>query len=64
MKSFHGFVHTYNLKIKATSSIKIQQVVSSFGLDVVDIYLRDAPFSKDIGIVNLHPSKRNTLGLF
>ena len=37
--------------------MKIKQVVSSIGLDNVGIYLRDGPFSGDIGIVNLHPSK-------
>ena len=37
--------------------IKIQQVLSSLSLKVVGIYLRDGPFSKDVGIVNLHPSK-------
>ena len=47
----------YNLRNKATSNIKIQQVLTSIGLDNVSIYLRDGPFSSDIGIVNLHPSK-------
>ena len=45
------------MKNKATSNIKIQQVLSSLSLDDVGIYLRDGPFPKDIGIVNLHPSK-------
>ena len=55
--SFNDFVHKYNLKNKATSIIKIQKVLTSIGLDNVNIYLRDGPFSSDIGIVNLHPSK-------
>ena len=47
----------YNLKNRATPNLKIQQVLSSLGLRDVGIYLRDSPFSNDIGIVNLHPSK-------
>ena len=47
----------FKLKNKATSNIKIQQVLSSLGLNDVGIYLRDGPFKTDIGIVNLHPSK-------
>ena len=42
---------------KATSIIRIQQVLPSFTLNDVGIYLRDGPFSSDIGIVSLHPSK-------
>ena len=45
------------LKDKATSNIKIYQVLDFIGLDNVEIYLRDGPFSSDIGIVNLHPSR-------
>ena len=54
---FNDFVKKYNLKNKAASNIKIQKVLTSIGLDNVNIYLRDGPFSSDIGIVNLHPSK-------
>ena len=54
---FNDFVQKNNLKNKATSNIKIQKVLTSIGLDNVNIYLRDGPFSSDIGIVNLHPSK-------
>ena len=57
MMTFNDFVKKYNLKNKATSNIKIQQVLNSIGLDNVNIYLRDGPFSSDIGIVNLHPLK-------
>ena len=53
MVTFNDFVHKYNLKNKAKSK-KIQQVLDSSGLDNVGIYLRDGPFSSDIGIVNLH----------
>ena len=52
---FNDFVYNYELKIKATSNIKKQQVFKSFGLDNVGIYLRDWLFPSDIGFVNLHP---------
>ena len=55
--SFNDFVHKNNLKNKATSNIKIQQILSSLSLDDIGIYLRDGPFKSDIKIVNLHPSK-------
>ena len=57
MMSFNDFVKKFDLKHKATSNIKIQKVLTSIGLDNINIYLRDRPFSSDIGIVNLHPSK-------
>ena len=57
MISFNDFVHKHNLKNKATSNIKIQQVLSSLSLNDVGIYLRAGPFKSDIGIVNLHPLK-------
>ena len=57
MISFNDFVHKHNLKNKATSNIKIQQVLNSIGLNNVNIYLRDGPFSSDIGFVNLHPTR-------
>ena len=55
--TFNDFVLKHNLKNKATSNIKNQQVLSSLSLNVVEIYLRDGPFQSDIGIVNLHPSR-------
>ena len=55
--TFNDFIKKYKLKNKATSNIKIQQVLDSIGLDNVNIYLRDGPFKSDIGIVNLHPFK-------
>ena len=42
---------------KAISNTKLQQVLLSIGLDIVGIYLRDDPFSTDIGLVKLHPTK-------
>ena len=55
--TFNGFIKKYKLKNKATSNIKIQQVLNSIGVNNVGIYLRDEAFEFDIGIVNLHPSK-------
>ena len=57
MITFKDFVHKHNLKNKATSNIKVQKVLTSVGLDNANICPRDGPFSSDIGIVNLHPSK-------
>ena len=55
---FNDFVHEQDLKNETTSNIKIYKVLKKIGLDSkVEIYLRDGPFSSDIGIVNLHPSK-------
>ena len=54
---FNDFVKKFNLKNKATSKIKIQQVLSPLSLNDVEIYLGDGPFESNIGIVNLHPSK-------
>ena len=55
MMSFNDFIKKYKLKNKATSKIKIQQVLNSIGLNNVGIYIRDGPFSSDIGILKLHP---------
>ena len=55
--TFNDFIKKHKLKNKATSNIKIQQVLNSIGLKNVGIYLRDGPFESDIGIINLHPSK-------
>ena len=57
MITFSGFVYKYDLKNKATSNIKIQQVLSSLSFNDVGIYLRDGPFVSDIGIINLRPTK-------
>ena len=57
MMKFNDFVKKFDLKNKATSNIKIQQVLDSIGLNNVGIYLRDGPFKSDIGFVNLQPSK-------
>ena len=57
MMTFNEFIKKYNLKNKTTSNIKIQQVLCSIDLNNVGIYLRDEPFSSDIGIVNSRHSK-------
>ena len=57
MLSFNDFVKKHNLKNKATSNIKTQNILSSLSLNDIGIYLRDGVFKSDIGIVNLHPSK-------
>ena len=57
MITFNDCDRKNNLKNKATSNIKIQQVLHSIGLNNVSIYLRDGPLESDIGIVNLHPSR-------
>ena len=56
--TFNDFVREHDLKNKATSNIKIYEVLKKIGLDSkVGIYFRDGPSSSDTGIVNLHPSK-------
>ena len=55
--TFNDFIKKYNLRNKATSNIKIQQILNSIRLNNVRILLRDGPFVSDIGIVNLHPTK-------
>ena len=57
MISFNEYFSKYKLKNKATSNKKIQQGFFSTGLDNVNIFVRDGPFSSDIGNVILHPSK-------
>ena len=47
MMSYSDFVHKYYLKNKATSIIKVQQVLGSIGIDNVGIYLRDGLVSSD-----------------
>ena len=56
--SFNDFVHRNKLKYKATSNLKLYEVLKNIGLDSKQgVYLRDGPFSIDIGIVNLHPTE-------
>ena len=55
--TFNDFIKKHNLKNKATSNMKIQQILSFLSLNDIGIYIRDGPFESHIGIVNLHPSK-------
>ena len=55
--SFKDFVHKYKLKNKATSNIKVQQILSYLSLNDLGIHLRDGLFASEIGVVNLQPSK-------
>ena len=57
MMTFNDFIKKHNLRNKATSNMKIHQVLSSLSLNDIGIFLRDGPFESDIGFVNLHPSK-------
>ena len=57
MMSFIDFIKKCNLKNKATSNGKIQQVLCSFGFGNVGIFSRDGVFPCDTGVVNLHPLK-------
>ena len=58
MMLFNDFVLKYILKNKATSNLKLYEILKKIGLDSkVGIYLRDGPFSSNMGIVNIHPSK-------
>ena len=52
MMTFNDFIKKHSLRNRATSNIKIKHVLSSSSLDDIGIYLRDGPFSSDIGVVN------------
>ena len=49
MMTVNDFIKKFKLKNKATSNLKIQQVLSSVSLNDVGIFLRDGPFESDIG---------------
>ena len=55
---FNNLCHKHGLKKKATSNTKNQNTFSYVSLSDVKRNLRDEPFSIDVGIVNLHPTKR------
>ena len=42
--TFNDFIKKRKLKNKATSNIKIQNILSSLSLNDVGIYLREGPF--------------------
>ena len=55
--SFSDFIRRNNLKNKATSNKRTQNILSSLSLSEVRICLGDRPFWKDSGITNKDPSK-------
>ena len=58
MVKFNGFVPKQNLKNKATSNLKLNEVLKQIGLDTkMGISLRDGPFSTNMAILNLHPTR-------
>ena len=57
MMSFNEFIRKLDLKIKATSNMKIQQILSSLSLSDAQIYLRNRPFSSEVVIISLCPTK-------
>ena len=57
MISFKDFINKYKIRNKAISNIKIYQVFSFWSLNNLKRYLGDRPFSSDVGIVKLNPSK-------
>ena len=58
MMTFNDFIHKHNLKNKATSDIKIYEVLKKIGLDSkVRIFLRDGVFLTSYGILNPDPSR-------
>ena len=57
MMSFKDFNNKYILK-KSNINYKDYQVLFCIGLDNVGMYLGDRLFSSDIGILNIHSSKR------
>ena len=56
--AFNEVFHIFELKNKATSNVKIYQILSSLPLNKIGTYLGDGPFSIGLGIVRLHPTKR------
>ena len=54
--SFKEFVEKYRLKNKATSNVKIKEILNEINIPC-GIYMRVDKFTTDFGIVNLHPTK-------
>ena len=54
---FKEFVEKYGLKNEATSNVNIKKILDILKLNSTGIYMRDAKFTTDSGIVNLHPTK-------
>ena len=58
MMSLNDSILIYDLKNKATCFIKNYQPLSSLSLKDIGICLRDGTFKTDIGLVNLHPTRK------
>ena len=56
IKSFNVFILKHNLK-KSNIKYKNSKYPFFLALSDVGIYLRDEPFSSDLGIVNLEPTQ-------
>ena len=57
MYTFTEFLTAFNSKNKATSNMKLQQVLKKLGLDIkIGIFVRDDLFSTNFGTINLQPS--------
>ena len=54
---FNKFIKEFRIKNKATSNIKIKQILSSLSFNGVGIYLGDRLFESDVGTVRLNPLK-------
>ena len=55
--SFKEFVEKYGLKNEATSNVKIKEILDILKLNSTGIYMKEAKFTTDSGIINLHPTK-------
>ena len=55
--SFKEFVEKHGLKNKATSNVKIKEILNLLKLNSTGIYMRDDKFTTPSGLVNLHPIK-------
>ena len=54
---FNNFVQKYGLTNKSISIIKCRSILTSLSLSDVEISIRNGPFSRHVGTLNLHPSK-------
>ena len=57
MMSLTDFVHKHKIKIKGTWLTKKYRVFFSIGLDKVVICPRNRPFSSDVRIIKVQPTK-------
>ena len=55
--NFDKFRKTFNLQNKATSNVKISEVINKLKINDFDIYMRDAKLTTKQGIINLDTKK-------